>query len=135
MTPSQLEHLRLIEAHLDKLLDIAEKRTPGEWRKGGGMNMQMQDIGKIYVHPGIAAMFQGSLFAEEDSSFIASCAGNAEAGWRATKAAIKSLLALTHVPQVDASDEYLTCCEHYAKDAHDALESILSAWPIEMLTK
>ena len=32
MTPSQLDHLRRIDAHLANLLSTAEKRTSGEWR-------------------------------------------------------------------------------------------------------
>jgi len=31
MTPSQLEHLKLIDAHLERLLANAKKRTAGEW--------------------------------------------------------------------------------------------------------
>lgn len=92
MTPAQLDHLRRIDALLANLLATAQKRTPGEWSSGPGLNLQMQNTGKTYVHPGIAAMFQSNLFAEEDAAFIASCAGNAEAGWRATRAAIEFLL-------------------------------------------
>jgi len=31
MTPNDIEHLRKIDAHLEKLLSQAEKRTPGRW--------------------------------------------------------------------------------------------------------
>lgn len=31
MTPTQLDHLRAIDAHIDALLALAAKRTPGEW--------------------------------------------------------------------------------------------------------
>jgi hypothetical protein len=32
MTPAQLDHLRAIDAHLDALLALAAKRTPGLWQ-------------------------------------------------------------------------------------------------------
>lgn len=94
-----------------------------------------EQMGEPTKHSTLSFAAKSVTLQKATDNSLSSCAGNAEAGWRATKAAIKSLLALTYVPQVDASDEYLTCCEHYAKDANDALESILSAWPIEMLTK
>ena len=34
MTPAQLDHLRAIDAHLDALLALAAKRTPGRWEPG-----------------------------------------------------------------------------------------------------
>ena len=125
MTPSQLEHLKLIDAHLERLLAIAEKRTPEEWRSGGGLNLQMQSTGKIYIHPGIAAMFQSNLFAEEDAAFIASCAGNAEAGWRATRAAIALLFAMC-----DGAHSINTVIA-----AQKMGESILAAFPLELIQK
>lgn len=39
MTTNQIEHLRLIDAHLERLLAIAEKRTPG----GGGTSSRAED--------------------------------------------------------------------------------------------
>ena len=63
MTTAQLDHLRAIVAHLDRLLAIAAKRTPGEW--AGDWN-RIRD---------------------------SQCAArNAEAGWRSTKGAIGWLL-------------------------------------------
>ena len=65
-----------------------------------------------------------------DGDFIASCAGNAEAGWRSTKAAIKGLL-LIEASETCADDAH--GCNH-PRDAFEILESILAEWPIENLT-
>lgn len=37
MTTAQLSHLGTIDAHLANLLDIAAKRTPGEWSSNEGV--------------------------------------------------------------------------------------------------
>lgn len=139
MTPSQLEHLKLIDAHLERLLAIAEKRTPEEWRSGGGLNLQMQSTGKIYIHPGIAAMFQSNLFAEEDATFIASCAGNAEAGWRATRAAIAEILS-SHEARYES---WCLVCKELGQEPillkdyplPPWAEDLLAAFPLKLIQK
>lgn len=85
MTPAQLEHLRLIDAHLGRLLDIAAKRTPEKWETD-----QMAKRPAVFNTEGL---FIDTNMRPYDAAFIASCAGNAEAGWKATRAAIKSCLA------------------------------------------
>lgn len=112
MTTAQLEHLRLIDAHLERLLAIAEKRIPGAyfsdhfydvWAKGNGYNY-------------LAAQVDDGT----TSSFIASCAGNAEAGWKATRAAIKVIVDCNPYSGTGSPSSVL-------------LDSILSAFPLEML--
>lgn len=124
MNPAQLEHLRAIDAHLTNLLAIAEKRTPGKWGiyNNGGFN----------PYPGIEAGHQSIVVFGEweddagvrtginDAAYIAACAGNAEAGWRATKAAIAMLLEM----------ESQGCSFRY----FPTVEDILAAWPLELLT-
>lgn len=78
MTTAQLDHLRAIDAHLASLLAIAEKRTPGEWKAA---------TETVWTrHERICGDAE-----TDDCAFIASCAGNAEAGWKATRAVIKLL--------------------------------------------
>lgn len=126
MTPAQLEHLKLIDAHLERLLAIAKKRTPGEWhienisparhdvvKKSGGK------ITSIFrAHDGCHEYREAAL---PDASFIASCAGNAEAGWRATRAVIKRF----HDSAI---------CREWHGYMQTAVEPILAAFPIETLT-
>jgi hypothetical protein len=114
MTTDQLEHLRLIDAHLTKLLDLAAKRTPGEWKEGHSIvgdgissticnaPLPIETLGKNWL---------------SNRPFIASCAGNAEAGWRSTLAAIKGISNYSIL----------------AEDMEEVLDSILAAWPLESL--
>lgn len=119
MTTSQLEHLRLLDAHLDKLLETASKRTPGSWREGYSMigdgvsitvcnaPLPLETLGKNWT---------------VNRPFIASCAGNAESGWRSAKAAI--------APALSESSTIARMC--FANNA-PLFESILAAWPIEQI--
>ena len=71
---------------------------------------------------------------EANFAFIASCAGPAEAGWRATIYSINVLLKLIEPITGDcATDEMIRAYEQDAKIANEAIASILSAWPIELL--
>jgi len=108
MTHAQLDHLRRIDAHLASLLAIAEKRTPGEWVEGNravwhDCNNESQNEVCEFVSP-------------QNAAFIASCAGNAEAGWKATRAVIKSYY--------DSS-----ICREWQGYMQSAIEPILSAFP------
>jgi hypothetical protein len=114
MTTDQLEHLRLIDEHLTKLLDLAAKRTPGEWKEGHSIvgdgissticsaPLPIETLGKNWL---------------SNRLFIASCAGNAEAGWRSTLATIDWAVFMHQNGQV----------------GEGLLESILVAWPLESL--
>jgi len=123
MTPAQLEHLRLLKAHLETLLKTAKKRTPGEWEYGNDAvwsdcNGEGNSPAEICYQIGL-----------QDATFIASCAGNAEAGWKSTLTAISALSELARM--INSSvPEYEGC----GRDAIAHLEKILTAWPIETLT-
>jgi hypothetical protein len=112
MTPEQLDHLRAIDAHLNALLDLAAKRTPGEW-VAGTETVWAKDEEDERICNDCGGW---------DPDFIAACAGNAEAGWRATKAAIEDWLIVYN--NFNEGRALATC----------ALENILAAWPRELLT-
>lgn len=108
MTPAQLDHLRRIDAHLVNLLSTAEKRTPGEWTHEMQCDSVWSDhdfdlqIAHTMSNPGAGMMWDADQ-RRNNAAFIASCAGNAEAGWRATRLAIKTLLEYTGplTPQIE----------------------------------
>lgn len=123
MTTDQLEHLKLIDAHLERLLAIAEKRTPGEWVRPSPQAThltcaQSQNYGSL-----VCDFPDSSPNCDQhgpDATFIASCAGNAEAGWRATRAAIAWLDRRGAMFGLVESEQLL-------------LESIFAAFPLESL--
>ena len=128
MTPTQLDHLKLIDAHLERLIAIAAKRTPGEWEltyEGGNGGASFPRI----IDPGDFAASAAEV-SIEDAFFIAASAGNAEAGWRATRVAIAGLLTIAQY-QLDgvivADESFL------GRTARHTLESILAAFPLETL--
>lgn len=114
MTPTQLTHLRAIDSHLTALLDLAAKRTPGEW--AGEYELVAQIIPNK-TEFGVL-ICEGKSYPDMD--FIAACAGRAEAGWRATKAAI------AYLPEQTTQWGELSL-------EKQLIESILSAWPLELL--
>lgn len=115
MTSQQLEHLRLIDAHLAKLLAVAEKRTPGEWEHCQ-QNVWLDNEGSWITCPNLYAN------AHHNATFIASCAGNAEAGWKATRAAIAGHL------KASVDDSWAVSLV-----ASEVLEAILAAFPLELV--
>lgn len=119
MTPTQLEHLKLIDAHLERLLELAEKRTPGEWVKDYDNDTGKNDDSFWEWWEAGPARCEG-VKGEEDAAFIASCAGNAEAGWRATRAAIAHIVSGGHGH--DNGEDLLA-------------KSILGAFPLELIQK
>lgn len=78
------EHLDLILAKCRALLALAEKRTPGEWSKHPNIAINRWQIttGRYNC---------AEVLTEGNAGFIAACAESAEAGWRATIAAIEGL--------------------------------------------
>ena len=129
MTPSQLEHLKRIDAHLERLLDIASKRTPGEWKfTYEGIYNRGASFPDI-IDPGDFAASAAEV-SIDDAFFIAACAGNAGSGWRATRVAIAGLLTIAQY-QLDgvivADESFL------GRTARHTLESILAAFPLETL--
>lgn len=147
MTTAQLDHLRILDAHLDRLLETAKTRTPGRWKvkehSWQDSSIWSPSTGKttaiLSIEDDEESAEDEGLLRDANAAFIASCAGNAEAGWRSTKAAIT---ALTHFQSVDLSPCNGGSCM-VATDAEDALESftnafaesILTAWPLELITK
>lgn len=148
MTPAQLDHLRAIDAHLAKLLDISAKRTPGEWK----LSSHNTPVGETGDYEGVIQIEATTCRQsdpvlcefwnpddEEDANFqfIASCAGNAEAGWKATRAAIAAILncrscggtgitsgwtpSYADPSNVTMALEAEPCCEH--------IKDILAAFP------
>jgi len=128
MTPAQLDHLKRLDAHLDAMLALAAKRTPGTWQAG---KPTWNKRGRPFRAPITASKTVCNTYdagrkhehciltnTSPDAAFIAACAGRAEAGWRATKAVIASL-------------QYRHA---YSGVAREALQDILAAWPLELLT-
>ena len=114
MPPELLNRLYLLKANLESLLATAAKRTPGDWHcPHARMEVFMQDNRPV-------AMIYGSRNeGHSNAAFIASCAGNAEAGWRSTLAAIDLLLEM----------ERQGCSFRY----FPTVETILDAWPLASL--
>ena len=90
--------LQKIRAKCQELLALAEKRTPGKWDADGELK-----------------------YMGDDGIFIAACAGPAEAGWRATIAAIDALNICHESSDFDDMN------------AWSGLEAIIAAWPDELL--
>ena len=104
------ERLQKIKTKCQELLEIAEKRTPGAW------SADVEDGSYFVYQPenrsGVACEIN-----RNNAPFIASCAGPAEAGWRATIAAIESAQAFE-----------VEWIGHYT-----LRDAILAAWPEELL--
>lgn len=125
MTLTQLDHLRLIDAHLERLLDTASKRTPGEWKVNNSKHGTIVRLAKATVgEPQDVCRAWNCSRKDGNATFIASCAGNAEAGWRATRAAIACLLVICD----PASGADFT---NYGGETF--LPQILAAFPLETL--
>lgn len=124
------------EEHLDKIVEfcrsrlaLAEKRTPGKWWSrvnGVGSSSVFTLTPEGTYHPDAAAVAYGPLNAEH-ADFIAACAGAAEAGWRATIAAIG---AFRRQPAPEGT--YHPDNPLFVEDAH-AVAAILAAYPLELL--
>ncbi len=136
------EHLQRIKAKCEQLLELAAKRTPGKWgtqiyetlaaAQDEGFfewaspinSLLTGPVGMVWSQNGNAsAGLPGSIEASADNvTFIASCAGPAEAGWRATIAAIDSCMAdeAAYQRMFNIANEQL-------------ILGILAAWPEELL--
>jgi len=124
MTTTQ--HLEKIKAKCTQLLAIAEKRTPGRWewhwRKDDDQNP-----GSIFALPRVGHAYAVSMCPRygrdrfiHDAAFIASCAGPAEAGWRATIDMIEEIKGDYSVSQLSEREQLY-------------LKIIIAAWPEELL--
>jgi len=124
ITPEQ--HLSLIRARCVELLEIAEKRTSGEWRQDA---YYVDRDGETFIKvPGNG----------HDATFIASCAGAAEAGWRSTIAAIDDWQSLHDAvygyadgaPDASPHDKL---CNELEATCRININHILAAWPLTLL--
>ena len=112
------EYLDRIKARCHELLALAKKRTPGKWTAS---NAESNASGyppanaSVEAHVDMRGQVCGQAW-NNDAAYIAACAGAAEAGWRATIAAIDAL------PLIPARILRST-----VRDA------ILAAWPEELL--
>jgi hypothetical protein len=144
MSPNDLEHLRKIERHLHHLLANAEKRTPGRWafdpdNIGGGA---WSYYGLVNADSGESVPVHVLVERPQNAPFIASCAGNAEAGWKATRAAIARILGCPRcggtgitkgwMPTYNDPDNASMAPE--AEPCCEGASDILAAWPDELLT-
>lgn len=113
------EKLNAIVAKCRAFLEIAEKRTPGEWEVDAAVTWDKS----IGIQPCIVQ--RNAWTSSEDAAFIAACAGPAEAMARSTIAAI------------DALHWTIIHTEHQrTRDAAKAdLGKILAAWPDELLAR
>lgn len=124
MTPAQLDHLSRLKHHLKTLLANAEKRALGDWEYDDDSDDLDSDGGWIYA-PDRPLLSKGDA-SHADMAFIASCAGNAEAGW-------KSTLGVIDVALDCESWDGMTHEMYIRPDAERTLKTILAAWPIEKL--
>lgn len=143
MKPAQLEHLKLIDAHLERQLSIAAKRTPGEWLPDSEeglvtfvsheseLGFDITPIAEVSLWANIdepdESYAKGQQEAVANATFIASCAGNAEAGWRAIRAAIHQgtwLMEMDQQGRLSLQDQGAT---------HQMLLDILAAFPLELV--
>jgi len=116
MNTAQLDHLKRIDAHLERLIETAKKRIPGKWW------LDDPHDGGIRAEDDHVLLRRESWLDDEDAVFIASCAGNAEAGWIATRAAIAHLLEYDNLGVTMMSET-----------TRRLLASILEAWPLTLL--
>lgn len=87
------EKLQLIKAKCQELLTVAEKRTPGKWDTLGVANSDsLRLFAKNHYLGSLGNSDSSKLDNQTNSIFIASCAGPAEAGWKATIETIDWLL-------------------------------------------
>jgi hypothetical protein len=114
------EHLNRIKSKCQELLAIAENRTAGKWITDSARGVMSEVTGWMPIcYP-----FGDKETELKDATFIASCAGAAEAGWRATIAAIDELTAL--------NDESCLYDGHEGQHTH-RLSKLIAAWPEELL--
>jgi len=118
------EHLNKIVAKCRELLAIAEKRTPGKWMTIERHVVKESDDDVVASADGD---FMSAEMDERNAAFIANCAGPAEAGWRATIAAIDML-----------QKDYESLNDAGNKDGMRVIQwrmaKIIAAWPQSLLS-
>lgn len=131
------EQLQKIKTECQRLLAIAEKRTAGKWgiERTTTTNwigpMRRNGDGKISII--VCDTDRDRLKAEyidkndSDADFIAACAGPAEAGWRATIAAIDAIFLILPQNENGWVQSYIRENDH-AQEAERLASVILTAW-------
>ena len=117
---NQQEKLKGIRARCVELLALAEKRTEGRWADCPETLDNGRLFNTINARDSFVVHVCSTTHVHEDARFIASCAGPAEAGWKATIAAIDLMFAMHGLAGIDIY-------------ALDATGDIIAAWPEELL--
>ena len=125
------EHLQRIKAKCESLLELAAKRTPGKWIRTSNLATHIicassENAGNLVCDCPDSSP-DGDHF-DRDATFIASCAGPAEAGWRATIAAIDGFQRLSkwNFPGWEGDHGIIS-------EIEGEIDAILAAWPEEIL--
>jgi len=111
------EHLKRIRARCVELLALAQAAN-------------ITNVETMAHHVSINIGDWTPVKTPEIATFIASCSGPAEAGWKATIAAIDGLQS---IGWYESDGEIHSDNSHNGRTAHAALEPILAAWPEELL--
>jgi len=112
---------------LDALAALAREATAGEWKTPA------EKPWRVYSGDVLIAVANGmthpsdEVDADANAAYIAACAGRAEAGWKSTIAAIKM------INMTKQDKEWRSRFDDLLMD--ELTQSILAAWPIELLTK
>ena len=142
------EHLQKIVAKCRANLELAARRTPGKWdkRKSYFDRDQLSKYASYEVFPHTKGLKKPEDCGEwtsladcenyepknlANAAFIAACAGSAEAGWRATIAAIEGINAMQNmIQEADPSSHQERILRIEICLQRDA---IIAAWPEELL--
>ena len=124
------EHLSKIVAKCRELLAIAEKRTPGKWDNKSDWPSVM-DKNSSVVASFVKRTLKNKSKPTPNAIFIANCAGPAEAGWRATIAAIARTRRVISLMSGWTDNE---AASRAIDEAKIEQSEIIAAWPEELLT-
>lgn len=129
-----IDKLNRIKLHCLEQLAISSKRTSGIWK--------YRHLGDV-ISPSEATLvadIKQNCFSEEDEGngrFIATCAGNAEAGWRGTIHGINACLTAYAVLQKQAGHKAMQIAgpsRNLLKQLKSDMENIIAVWPEELFT-
>ena len=122
---TQQEHLNRIRARCVELLEIAKHRTPELWNPSFDTT-GFPCVASVKDTRIATTTLSCSRFGvrQDDTAFIASCAGAAEAGWKATIVAIDSIF---NPPSSQTTHNWIAIYEK------ETVERIIASWPAELL--
>lgn len=130
MTVTTEHHLDLILAFCRKNLALAEKRTPGLWRYARAMQSGFRLATTDLLKKGVLYVRDCDL-TDDNGTFIAACAGAAEAGWHATIAALEGLQEMQKNVRGWRDDN--GCCGAALQYIHSQFQSVLTAYPLDLI--